>query len=33
LSPTKITPTGTDRENDKDSRMTTLNYAMQFRIA
>lgn len=32
LSPTKITPTGTDRENDKDSQMTTLNYAMQFRI-
>ena len=32
LSPTKITPSGTDRENDKDSQMTTLNYAMQFRI-
>jgi hypothetical protein len=33
LSPTKITPTGTDRENDKDSQKSTLNYAMQFRIA
>lgn len=33
LSPTKITPGGTDRENDKDSQMTTLTYALQFRIA
>lgn len=33
LSPTKITPSGTDRENDKDSQMTTLTYALQFRIA
>ena len=33
LSPTKITPSGTDRENDNDSQMTTLNYAIQFRIA
>ena len=33
LSPTKITPSGTDRENDKESQMTTLSYALQFRIA
>jgi uncharacterized protein YbaA (DUF1428 family) len=33
LSPTKITPSGTDRENDKDSQMTTLTYSLQFRIA
>lgn len=33
LSPTKITPASTDRENDKDSQMTTLTYALQFRIA
>ena len=33
LSPTKITPTSTDRENDQDSQMTTLNYLLQFRIA
>lgn len=33
LSPTKITPSGTDRENDAESQMTTLTYAMQFRIA
>ena len=33
LSPTKITPSGTDRENDKESQMTTLTYALQFRIA
>ena len=33
LSPTKITPSGTDRENDKDSQSTTLSYALQFRIA
>lgn len=33
LSPTKIKPTGTTRENDKDSQMTTLTYELQFRIA
>ena len=33
LSPTKIVPAGTERENDKKSQMTTLNYALQFRIA
>jgi len=33
LSPTKITPSGTERENEKDSQMTTLTYAFQFRIA
>lgn len=33
LSPTKITPSGTDRENDKESQMTTLTYSLQFRIA
>ena len=33
LSPTKIKPAGTDRENDKESQMTTLSYEMQFRIA
>lgn len=32
LSPTKITPSGTDRDNDKESQMTTLSYALQFRI-
>lgn len=31
-APTKIKPTGTERENDKISRMTTLNYELQFRI-
>jgi hypothetical protein len=33
LSPTKITPSGTDRENDKESQMSTLTYVLQFRIA
>ena len=33
IAPTKITPSGTDRENDKESQMTTLSYALQFRIA
>jgi len=32
LSPTKITPSGTDRENDAKSMQTTLSYAFQFRI-
>ena len=32
LSPTKIVPASTDRENDKDSQMTTLTYSLQFRI-
>mgnify|MGYP003652734868 CR=1 FL=1 len=32
LSPTKITPSGSERENDKDSQITTLSYAFQFRI-
>ena len=32
LSPTKITPSGTDRENDSKSMQTTLSYAFQFRI-
>ena len=31
-APTKIKPTGTDRENDKLSKMTTLSYELQFRI-
>ena len=33
LSPTKIKPTSTDRENDNLSKMTTLTYELQFRIA
>jgi hypothetical protein len=32
LSPTKITPTGTERDNDAESRSTTLSYSLQFRI-
>lgn len=32
ISPTKLKPTGTERENDKLSRITTLSYEMQFRI-
>jgi len=32
LSPTKITPSGTERENDKESQMTVLTYALQFRV-
>jgi len=31
-APTKIKPTGTDRENDNLSKMTTLTYEIQFRI-
>lgn len=33
LSPTKIKPQSTNRENDKESQMTTLTYELQFRIA
>ena len=33
VAPTKITPTGTQRDNDAKSRMTTLSYEVQFRIA
>jgi len=33
LSPTKIKPTGTERENDAEHRMTRLSYELQFRIA
>ena len=32
LSPTKITPTGTERDNDAESRDTTLSYSLQFCI-
>lgn len=32
ISPTKITPSGTDRENDAKSQSSTLAYAFQFRI-
>lgn len=32
ISPTKIKPTGTERENDKLSKITTLSYELQFRI-
>jgi len=32
LSPTKIKPTGTVRENDNLSKITTLSYELQFRI-
>jgi len=32
LSPTKIKPTGTERENDADHRVTKLSYEIQFRI-
>ena len=33
IAPTKITPSDTGRDNDKDSQTTTLSYALQFRIA
>ena len=33
LSPTKITPTGTERGNDEGKQQSILTYAMQFRIA
>ena len=33
LSPTKIKPTGTERQNDAEHRMTRLSYELQFRIA
>ena len=32
-APTKIKPSGTQRENDAKSRTTKLSYEMQFRIA
>ncbi len=32
-APTKIKPQSTERENDNLSKMTTLTYEMQFRIA
>ena len=32
LSPIKIKPTGTERENDADHRVTKLSYEIQFRI-
>ena len=33
VAPTKVTPTGTQRDNDAKSRMTVLSYEVQFRIA
>ncbi len=33
VAPTKITPTGTQRDNDAKSRMTVISYEVQFRIA
>lgn len=33
LSPTKITPSGTTRENDNESQISILTYEIQFRIA
>lgn len=32
LSPTKIKPTGTERDNDAEHRVTKLSYDLQFRI-
>ena len=32
LSPTKITPTGTERDNDAEHRSTSISYSLQFRI-
>jgi hypothetical protein len=32
ISPTRIKPTGTSRENDERQRMTTLSYEIQFTI-
>lgn len=32
LSPTKIKPTGTERENDEEHRATLLSYELQFRL-
>ncbi len=32
LSPTKIKPTGTERENDEEHRATILSYELQFRL-
>ena len=33
LSPTKIKPSGTERDNDAEHRTTVLSYELQFRIA
>ena len=33
ISPTKIKPTGTERENDNLSKISRLTYELQFRIA
>jgi len=33
LSPTKIKPTGTERDNDAEHRVTKLSYDLQFRIS
>jgi hypothetical protein len=33
LSPTKIKPSGTERDNDAEHRVTKLSYDLQFRIS